>query len=87
MGFDMQLVIRKIGNSAGVVIPAPVLEQLNASVGTSLDANVQGGQLTLSAAKPRYTLTELLAQCDPNAPVSVDVQDWQNTKPVGNEVW
>ncbi len=83
----MQLPIRKIGNSAGVIIPATVLEQLNASVGSSLEATVQGDKLTLTAARPRYTLAELLAQCDPKAPVPADIQAWQDAKPVGNEVW
>lgn len=83
----MQLTIRKIGNSAGVLIPAPLLQQLNAAVGSNLDARVEGGKLTLTAARPSYKLADLIAQCDKNAPVPADIQAWQDMKPVGNEVW
>ncbi|MGZ8218583.1 hypothetical protein [Methylomagnum sp.] len=34
-----------------------------------------------------YTLEELLAQCDPNAPVPEEVAEWLKAPPVGNEIW
>ena len=36
--------------------------------------------------KPRYTLAELLAQCDFDMPLSQEDKDWLNAKPVGKEI-
>ena len=35
--------------------------------------------------KPRYTLAELLAQCDPNAPALPILAEWDRLPPVGLE--
>jgi antitoxin ChpS len=35
--------------------------------------------------KPKYTLAELLAECDPDAPVSEEEQEWQDSPPVARE--
>ena len=35
--------------------------------------------------KGRYTLAELMAQCDPQAPVSPEDRDWLDSPPVGRE--
>jgi antitoxin ChpS len=32
-----------------------------------------------------YTLSELVAQCDPEAPVPQEMKDWENAAPVGLE--
>lgn len=37
------------------------------------------------AQKPRYRLSTLLAQCDPNAPVPDDLRTWDTAPPVGRE--
>lgn len=34
-----------------------------------------------------YTLDELLAQCDMNAPMVTEKEVWGNLRPVGKEVW
>ncbi|WP_085920417.1 hypothetical protein [Halomonas sp. CSM-2] len=34
---------------------------------------------------PRYTLEQLLAQCDADAPEMQDVMDWQRLKQTGRE--
>ena len=83
----MRLQIRKIGNSAGVVLPSAVLRQLKVVVGSELDATINGLQLTLTRTRPTYTLEELLAQCDPNAPMPADMVQWEAMPPVGLEIW
>ena len=35
--------------------------------------------------KPSYKLSDLTAQCDPDAPVPQDMIDWENAAPVGLE--
>ncbi|QDQ29102.1 AbrB/MazE/SpoVT family DNA-binding domain-containing protein [Chitinimonas arctica] len=79
----MELPIRRIGNSAGVVIPAPLLQQLKVAVGGSLNATIQGETLTLTSAKPRYKLADLLAEMPGELP---RVDGWDEMPPVGREV-
>ena len=35
--------------------------------------------------RPRYTLDELLAQCDPSAELAQEEREWLDTEPVGRE--
>lgn len=40
----------------------------------------------LLATRRRYTLDELLAQCDRQAPAAADIAAWEAAKPVGWEI-
>jgi antitoxin ChpS len=44
------------------------------------------GKIVLSAKK-RYSLSELLSQCDLKANPPKDLELWDNCKPIGQEVW
>jgi antitoxin MazE len=46
----MSSAIRKIGNSAGVILPKPVLEQLGAKLGDRIDFVAENGRVFLSPA-------------------------------------
>jgi antitoxin ChpS len=35
---------------------------------------------------PHYTLTELLAQCDPSAEPTAEDREWLDSQPIGNEL-
>jgi antitoxin ChpS len=35
---------------------------------------------------PRYTLEELLAQCDASAELTTEEREWLDTRPVGSEL-
>lgn len=37
-------------------------------------------------ARPRYTLDELLAQCDASAEVSAEDREWVDAHPIGSEL-
>ena len=37
-------------------------------------------------ARPRYSLDELLAQCDPAEGPAAEDRDWMDAKPVGKEL-
>jgi antitoxin ChpS len=56
----------------------------NEKVGISLDA---GRMVIAPQSKAKYTLAELLAQCDVNATPSADEKIWQTTTPTGKEIW
>ena len=51
----MSSAIRKIGNSAGVILPKPVLESLGAKLGDRIDFVAENGRVFLSpvVADPR----------------------------------
>jgi len=82
----MKISIQKWGNSAGIRLPALMLAQMGLKIEDTLDANVSGDVLTLRAAKPRYVLSDLLAQCDAKADAPADLDAWNNMVPVGQEV-
>jgi antitoxin MazE len=48
----MHLSLRQIGNSAGIVIPKPVLAQLGMSRETGVQMTVEGGAIVLRPSKP-----------------------------------
>jgi antitoxin ChpS len=83
----MELKILKWGNSAAIRLPAMLLEQINVSVGTSLAVDVRPEGVMLVPARRKYALDELVAQCDPKAPMPSDLGDWGEAKPVGREAW
>ncbi|WP_333854786.1 AbrB/MazE/SpoVT family DNA-binding domain-containing protein [Leclercia sp.] len=83
----MRITIKKWGNSAGVVIPGVVMEELNMQVGQSMEAQVVDNQLVLTPVSKSYSLEALLAQCDMSAPEISEEELWGKSGPMGNEVW
>jgi len=83
----MRITIKKWGNSAGVIIPGALMKELNMRVGQSMEAQVTDNQLVLRPVSKGYTLEELLAQCDPEAPKPSEEALWGKPGPVGDEVW
>jgi antitoxin ChpS len=47
---------------------------------------VKSGRLVVEPQRRRYTLNELLAQCDPKARRAKVEQEWLDSKPVGGEL-
>ena len=83
----MELSIQKWGNSAAVRLPTELLAMLKVSLGDKLSVNVLPEGVLLKAARPSYSLAELVAQCDTTAPEPADMEAWNNAKPVGREAW
>ena len=79
--------LRKVGGSVMLAVPPAILDLLHLQVGDEVDLEVEHGHLLVEPRrKPRYTLEELLNQCDPSAPLSEEEQEWLNVKPVGLEI-
>ena len=79
--------LRKIGGSVMLAIPPALLDILQLQPGTAVGIAVENGRLVLEPQpRRRYTLDELLAQCDPKAPRAKDEQEWLDSKPVGGEL-
>ena len=85
----MHVKIQRWGNSAAVRLPASLLKEMTLRSGDILDIGVEGEALTLTPVRtrPRYSLSELLAQCDLDAPQEAGLAAWDDAKPVGNEAW
>jgi antitoxin MazE len=75
----MAVTLQKWGNSIGVRLPKPMLEQVGLKEGVQVDVSIEGDHLVIRRRK--LSLAELLAQCKPeNRP---DTIDWG--PPVGRE--
>jgi len=79
--------LRKVGGSVMLAVPPALLDVLHLSVGAKVGLTVDNGRLVVEPkARPRYTLDELLAQCDDAAEPTAEDRDWLDAKPVGSEL-
>lgn len=84
----MNTVIRKIGNSSGAIIPSDLLRRMKLKDGDTITIAEERNSLVITKAKlrPRYTLDELLAQCDMQEPMPEELTEWDAVPPAGDEV-
>lgn len=79
--------LRKVGGSIMLAVPPAILDLLKLGAGAKVDVDVQDGRLVIEPeAHPRYSLDDLLAQCDEAAPASAEDRAWIDAKPVGREL-
>jgi antitoxin ChpS len=79
--------LRKVGGSVMLAVPPAVLDMLHLQAGATVGLVVDGGRLIVEPQpRPRYTLEELLAQCDPAAGPTQEDREWLEGKPVGSEL-
>lgn len=79
--------LRKVGGSIMLAVPPALLDILRLGPGTKVGLAVQGGRLVVEPQqRPRYTLNELLAQCNPQARRSKEEREWLEGKPLGGEL-
>jgi len=83
---QVEIVLRKFGNSTGAAFPPSVLRDLGLKAGQSMtmDTTVDG-RIVLSP-KRKYTLSDLIAQCDTRASPPADMALWDSARRVGQEV-
>jgi antitoxin ChpS len=91
--------LRKVGGSVMLAVPPALLDLLQLRPGASIGISIESGCLVVEPqARPRYTLSELLTQCDPKARRtnrrskqsskrrSKQEREWLDNKPVGREL-
>jgi antitoxin ChpS len=79
--------LRKVGGSIMLAVPPALLDILNLRPGTKVGLAVRNGRLVVEPQpRPRYTLDELLAQCNPKAPRSKEEREWLDDAPAGGEL-
>ena len=84
--------LRRVGGSVMLAVPPALLDILRLQPGAKVGIAVESGRLIVQPQKrPRYTLDQLLAQCNPqvrrkNARRTKSEQEWLDSKPVGREL-
>jgi antitoxin ChpS len=79
--------LRKVGGSVMLAVPPALLDILHLQPGARVGIAVESGRLVVEPRqRRRYTLDELLAQCDPKARRSKEEREWLDSGPVGGEI-
>ena len=79
--------LRKVGGSVMLAVPPALLEVLNLSPGAEVGITIVDGELRVQPIrKKKYTLTELLGQCDYSDGPSDEDRAWDRLPPHGREL-
>lgn len=79
--------LRKVGGSIMLAVPPAILDLLHLHAGATVGLVVDDGRLVVEPTpRPRYSLDELLAQCDASAEISEEDRTWLDNRPVGSEL-
>jgi antitoxin ChpS len=79
--------LRKVGGSIMLAVPPALLDILHLRPGAKVGLAVRSGRLVVEPQqRPRYTLDELLAQCNPKAPRGKHEREWPEGKPAAGEL-
>lgn len=79
--------LKKVGGSIMLAVPPAVLKTLALSTDSEVGMTIDNGCLIIEPQKrPRYSLEELLARCDPHAEMSEGDREWIDSPAVGKEI-
>lgn len=79
--------LRKVGGSIMLAVPPALLDILRLQPGSKVGMEVERGRLVIEPRqRRRYTLTELLARCDPKARRTAEDRKWLTSKRIGREL-
>jgi len=78
--------LRTVGGSVMFAIPKAVLDSLNLVPNSQVGLSVSEGRLIVEPRRwPRYSLAELLQQCDLSSSMTEEDRAWLDAAPVGRE--
>ena len=79
--------LRKFGGSVMLAVPPALLDVLGLEPGAKVGIAVESDRLVVEPERrPRYTLAELLAQCNPKSRRSKEDREWLSDQPAGGEL-
>ena len=79
--------LRKVGGSVMLAVPPALLDILHLQPGAKVGITVESGRLVVEPRpRRRYSLDELLAQCNPKARRTKEDKEWLDSKRVGGEI-
>ncbi|MCY4622303.1 MAG: antitoxin [bacterium] len=80
-------VLRQVGGSVMLAVPPALLDVLEVRSGSTVDLDIDAGRLIVVPRRPpRYTLEDLIAQCDQTAPPDDDDLTWIDGAALGKEL-
>jgi antitoxin ChpS len=79
--------LRKVGGSVMLAVPPVLLDILDLQPGAPVGITIQAGRIVVEPnPRGRYTLKELLSECNPKAARSREERKWLTGKQVGREL-
>ena len=79
--------LRKVGGSVMLAVPPAILEMVQLRPGATVNISLESDRLVITTeTKKRYSLQELLAQCDTSAPIPDEDAQWIASAPKGQEL-
>ncbi len=78
--------LQEVNGSTMMELPPALLEMLNRKSGATVSLVRDGDQITIASCTPRYTMEELLAECDPTQPFTDEEREWLDAPRVGREL-
>lgn len=70
-----------------LAVPPAILDLLRLKAGARVGIRVEDGRLVIEpAARPHYTLSELLDASEGTQPLSAEEREWIESPPVGGEI-
>lgn len=79
--------LRKVGGSVMLAVPPALLDVLRLRPGAQVGLAIESGRLVVEPQqRHRYTLEELLAQCNPRAARTKEDGEWLGNGPAGAEI-
>jgi antitoxin ChpS len=79
--------LRKVGGSIMLAVPPALLDILHLQPGAKVGLAVHSGRLVVEPRpRHRYTLDELLAQCNPKARRTRKEKEWLDNRAAGREL-
>ena len=79
--------LRKVGGSVMLAVPPAFLDLLDLKAGEPVGVAVDGNSLVIKAApRRRWTVEELLAQSDYDAPPTHEDREWLDAAATGAEL-
>jgi antitoxin ChpS len=70
-----------------LAVPPALLDILRLRPGARVGIAIESGRLVVEPRpRPRYTLDELLAQCNPKKARTREEREWLNDRPAGAEI-
>jgi antitoxin ChpS len=79
-----------------MTVPAPARKLLHLTEGQEMAVSVEGSKVIMEPApvgevmqtrQPKYTLDELVAGMNPDAPLTDEERAWTDALPAGREIW
>lgn len=79
--------LRKVGGSVMLAVPPALLDVLHLQAGAKVGLAIDNGRLVIEpAARPHYTMAELLAESDYSQPQPAEEREWVDAPAVGDEL-